>query len=463
MIIPTKLLFLCFLFKFVFNNEGIITLSFKKEIPNLNGVQPKKVIDPTVSDNLIMTEIKIGTEPQAIKLRIELSSYLFYISGYNTLSQIKFDQRKSETYRKNEDKSHYFSQSKLNEGILSSDFIYYENNNDKKYNTTFILGTDTEKEKSGGLIGLKFDDKTTQSYTNYNFINEIKKIGVIKDYYFTIKYKDNNSGELIVGDLPHNYDNNYKNKEFKTIYTNLEVDDKNWSMDLDLVYIADEQNSNNKSNVGEKIYARLKIEKSIIEGTSRFHQKLKNYFMDELINNNLCYEIKSDNYISYYCKQEANISKLKNIYFFNKELNFTFELTYNDLFYHNEYDGNNYFLVVFPIDDEEYGYSSYYWTLGEPLFKKYQFVFNKNSKIIGLYVNTTITLDDNKDETKPETWWSRNKWYIILIIILVIVLSVLGLMIYLYIKNKPKRKIKANELDDNYEYNLDPSKNKLIN
>ena len=182
-----------------------------------------------------MTEIKIGTEPQAIKLRIELSSYLFYISGYNTLSQIKFDQRKSETYRKNEDKSHYFSQSKLNEGILSSDFIYYENNNDKKYNTTFILGTDTEKEKSGGLIGLKFDDKTTQSYTNYNFINEIKKIGVIKDYYFTIKYKDNNSGELIVGDLPHNYDNNYKNKEFKTIYTNLEVDDKNWSMDLDLV------------------------------------------------------------------------------------------------------------------------------------------------------------------------------------------------------------------------------------
>ena len=185
--------------------------------------------------------------------------------------------------------------------------------------------------------------------------------------------------------------------------------------------------------------------------------------MDELINNNLCYEIKSDNYISYYCKQEANISKLKNIYFFNKELNFTFELTYNDLFYHNEYDGNNYFLVVFPIDDEEYGYSSYYWTLGEPLFKKYQFVFNKNSKIIGLYVNTTITLDDNKDETKPETWWSRNKWYIILIIILVIVLSVLGLMIYLYIKNKPKRKIKANELDDNYEYNLDPSKDKLIN
>ena len=451
------LLFL--LFNFVFNNKGIITLPFKKQIPNLNGLSPKEVIEPNYLDNLITTEIRVGTEPQSIKLRIELNSYLFYIAGSNTNSQIKFIQKNSTTYNKVETESHYFSDSKLNEAIFSSDYIYYEQNNDEKYTTNFLLGIDTLKDKSGGLIGLNADNKSVQKYSKYNFINELKKNKIIKDYYFTIKYNDNNSGNLIIGDIPHNYDKNYNHYYFKDIYCEMHDFDFGWNLKFDSIYISDEKNSRDIKKV-DGLYAYLNVEKSIIEGTTSYRTILLNYFMQEQINNKICFEVlDSENYYSYYCNEKVNISKVKNLYFYNKELNFTFELTYKDLFYHNEYDGNYYFLIVF-LKDDEMGYSSYYWKLGEPLFKKYQFIFNQNTKKIGLYTN----FNDNENNIKNENWWSKNKWYVILIILLLILFSGLSVVLFLYIKNKPKRKIKANELDEDFEYNSsNPSNNKLIN
>ena len=188
--------------------------------------------------------------------------------------------------------------------------------------------------------------------------------------------------------------------------------------------------------------------------------------MQEKIDKKLCFEVSKEtdnNYISYYCTKEVDISQLKNIYFYNKELDFTFELTYKDLFYYNEKDGNYYFLVVFLNEYDEWDYSSFYWTFGEPLIKKYQFVFNQNSKRIGLY--TSIGDNNNNINVNNETWWSRNKWYLVLIILLFIFFVSLAIVLFLYFKNKPKRKIKANELDEDYEYSSakDQSEYKLIN
>ena len=187
--------------------------------------------------------------------------------------------------------------------------------------------------------------------------------------------------------------------------------------------------------------------------------------MQEKIDKKLCFEVSKEtdnNYISYYCTKEVDISQLKNIYFYNKELDFTFELTYKDLFYYNEIDGNYYFLIVFVKEEDEWDYSSFYWTFGEPLIKKYQFVFNQNSKRIGLY--TSIGDNNNKMNINNGTWWSRNKWYLLLIILLFIFFISLTIVLILYFKNKPKRKIKANELDEDYEYSSskDQSENKLI-
>jgi hypothetical protein len=294
----------------------------------------------------------------------------------------------------------------------------------------------------------------------------MKRNKIISDYYFTIKYNDNNSGNIIIGNLPHKYDSNYNEDDFRDIYSEFKDFDFTWKFKLDSIYIAEGKNSTKKKDLGGGNYGYLKIEKGIIEGTSGYRTTLLSYFMQEKIDKKLCFEVSKEtdnNYISYYCTKEVDISQLKNIYFYNKELDFTFELTYKDLFYFNEKDGNYYFLVVFLNEYDEWDYSSFYWTFGEPLIKKYQFVFNQNSKRIGLYTSIGDNNNNNKNINNG-TWWSRSKWYLLLIILLFIFFVSLAIVLILYFKNKPKRKIKANELDEDYEYSSskDQAENKLI-
>ena len=139
-----------------------------------------------------------------------------------------------------------------------------------------------------------------------------------------------------------------------------------WNFKLDNIYMAEDKNATKKRDLGGGVYGHLKIEKGVIEGTTSYRTTLLSDFMQEKIDKKLCFEVskETDNcYISYYCKEEVNISKFKNIYFYNKELEYTFELTYKDLFYHNEIDGNYYFLIVFLKENDSWDYSSYFWTL----------------------------------------------------------------------------------------------------
>jgi len=451
-----KLFFFLFLsFEFTLNQDGILILPFKKEFPNLKDTSPNDVIYPKIIDNLIMTEMKIGTEPQTIKLRVELENYLFYIAGKNSKNKIKFDESKSETYKQIEEKKYSFQVSNINEGVLSSDYIYFNQNSKEKYNTNFLLAIDTTVDESGGLIGLNMDESSTISYSQFNFMNEIKRIGLIKDSYFTINYVDNNSGNIIIGDLPHNINNKYKEKYFKDTYVKLNKYDLTWNLKLDSIFIADTEKSSDKIDVGESINAYLRVEKNIIEGTERYRKILLSSFMSEYIDKKLCFEVNTQYYFTYYCKKEVDVSKLKNIYFYSKDFDFTFELTYKDLFYYNENDGNNYFLIIFNNNlEDDTDYLNYYvWILGEPIFKKYQFVFNKETKRLGIYKYFDDTNNGNSSE-EGEGWFAKNKWYLVMILVLLILLSGLSVMVYKYIKNMPKRKKKANELiDDEYEYN----------
>ena len=248
---PKLFFFLLLSFEFTLNQDGILILPFKKEFPNLKDTSPNDVIYPKIIDNLIMTEMKIGTEPQTIKLRVELENYLFYIAGKNSKNKIKFDESKSETYKQIEEKKYSFQVSNINEGVLSSDYIYFNQNSKEKYNTNFLLAIDTTVDESGGLIGLNMDESSTISYSQFNFMNEIKRIGLIKDSYFTINYVDNNSGNIIIGDLPHNINNKYKEKYFKDTYVKLNKYDLTWNLKLDSIFIADTEKSSDKIDVGE--------------------------------------------------------------------------------------------------------------------------------------------------------------------------------------------------------------------
>ena len=77
------------------------------------------------------------------------------------------------------------------------------------------------------------------------------------------------------------------------------------------------------------------------------------------------------------------------------------------------------------------------WKLGLPFFRKYNFfVFDIDKKTIGIYT---------KNNGFNFVIWD------LLIIFLIIVIIIMGWVIY-YLLSKKQRKIRANELDEQFEY-----------
>ena len=129
-------------------------------------------------------------------------------------------------------------------------------------------------------------------------------------------------------------------------------------------------------------------------------------------------------YDYFICDSNENISDFPSLLLNNKELNFSFEFNYKDLFIQK--DNQIYFLIVFRNE-----YSGIeYWILGKPFFKKYQLVFESDRKLIGIYIG--------KEKNQLNVSW-------IIVFVLFIILIILIIYIINKYKNLPK-KIKANEL-----------------
>ena len=111
-------------------------------------------------------------------------------------------------------------------------------------------------------------------------------------------------------------------------------------------------------------------------------------------------------------------------------MSFTFG---SDLF--KEFNGKKYFMVFLP----EYNINR--WILGEIFLKKYLIVLEQNKGIMGFYYDI---------ETKSNFPYSYV--FIAILLILVFILSFL-----LYRALKKKRKLRANELDDDFEYLPSPN------
>lgn len=133
-----------------------------------------------------------------------------------------------------------------------------------------------------------------------------------------------------------------------------------------------------------------------------------------------------------------------NIKLNSKEFNYTFEISKDDLF---QIEGNYvFFKILFFIEDFDI------WVLGKPFSLKYQFVFSPETKQIGIY-------NPNFVYEKPKKTWNKKKfWLVFTIIILSIAFTILGIIIGKKIYGL-KRKQKANELMDDFEYVSSKDKN----
>ncbi len=394
------------------SSQKYIKYPFKRIKPQNN----KPLIETILQNDLEIT-IEIGTPSQKMNLNLRSQYYTFFVSGSKVNYPIKkFNENNSNTCKILNDTIITYSGQEYNKGYKISETLMI---NGKKINdVTLILASEINYIESGNL-GLR-PIETQYELRDFNFIYQIKKSANFDNYSFFLNYLDDDNGELIIGTYPHIYDKKYNEKNF--IFQNIGIykNDLYWLVNInDIKYGNSTLNSNNYKCL-------INIEFGLISAPG----SMRSYFLDYYLNKNDCHPNVYNNYIFYFCP-ENKIRNFKDLYFYSKELNYTFVLTYTDLFIKD----NDKYIFGIVFDDNDFQYNSV-WVFGHIFLKKYFLTFDLDKRIIGLY-------------TKIEKYESN--WRLIFDVVLIVLILCLSLYILFHLK-KP-RKIRANELqEDNYEY-----------
>ena len=390
-------------------------------------------------DNNIYTNIKIGSRSEKIPISIKLKSYPYYIIGENTKTEFNnniFHQSKSSTFKNQFDINIFGGEDFYNATISNDKFKIGDLNN----NLDFILAKKLNEQKKiyqGGSFGFSLSNLNSAKLTNFSLIRVLKSKGFISKMIVALNYYDNNDkGNLIIGTKPDEIDDIYKEEDFISCNTIIN-EDIYWGYKFDNITIDNQQISNSFSFITE-----FGFELNYIIAPLNISNYYENMFFNEYINKNKCFKdnFKDDRtsfYHFYYCDSDVDITKLKNISFYNKKLNYIFNFTYEDLFV--KIKGKYYFQMVFT------NYNSDDWVFGKPFFKKYLIVFDFDSKTFGTYkkIGKRSLFKRIINGIFSSTFF--------LIIAILIIICLVG-YIY-YILSKKQRRKRANELiDDDYDY-----------
>ena len=449
-----------------------ITFIFYFILVNIIFIKCKKIVIPfktvntgdsnyikSLLQNQIYTELQIGTPKQTIYIAISTETAFFAIESY-LINDTFYSDKRSASFKNNTYIYYYETNQRMKKGYILNDTFYFKdsinnNNENKAYNNImFNYITELSSGSSGldngfidnnitlmsGVIGLQI----TRAYEDRDyifFIKSLKNIDAIDKIIWNINYINDNEGYLVFGEYPHQYYNNYKEKNMKKLNCITLNYEFYWSFIFTDIKIGEKKmtlyrNGDYAPQVG------------VIIGTSEYKDLMSFYFQSKDRNNKCLLnkiEFKKLIYSYYECDKDVNIDDFEPIIFIHRELNYNFTLDKNDLFI--EHNDKKYFLVVFRGTSNEQR-----WVLGKPFIKKYNFAFDHDNKVILFY--------ENKNEPNEE---EGNKiWLYILIVLLGIFVLGLGIFIGRKLFGKKKKK-KANEMEDNtndeYTASINPDNN----
>jgi hypothetical protein len=377
-----------------------------------------------------------------------ISSDIIDLKDYDSAAKEKF-----ELNLFNYDTKQYF-----NISVDDMIFIYNDNNKGKNLSNTYYLN-----------IGFQIiNQKKLKERERFNFINQLKKRNIIKNYDWCIffeKGKNNNGsflynpdeliyakGELLIGDLPHSYNNNFNNKQLLSTYSIYNDYLFKWALDFSSIYY---NKSINEIQKIEMTDVQININNYVILAPMSYYYNIRRDFFDYYISKKACYIYQGSEYKTFYCEKSENftiedLKKFPILYMAHKEFQYTFELTYEDLFI--EKNNKYWFMVVlsvFNTDIEE-------WFMGIIFLRKYNLIFNQDSKTISFY-NPNISLYDKLPEQKNNNT-NNNYSHIIIIIFLIIFICIIIIIIIriFFCKNiikSNKDKKRLNQIYENFNYN----------
>ena len=395
-----------------------------------NKTLTKENLMESLYTNKIYVEIKIGTPEQKIPMFLKSRAFSSFITAKNfNESMKKYDYTKSTTFKYLEDIMIKFYKYDFTEAFLATDTFDFGNNK-KCDNLTIIIAKDLRESSKylNGVFGLQLTPNEKHLAETYNMISLLKEKKLIYDYSFSLKYKNNNEGEFIIGK-----DKNLNDEEMKTGKLGLDGDSLQWSIDLDV--------SVNGIKIENNSLSYIYYEFGFIESTNSYKKNINDIYFNKYLNNKKCVQIELKRFYYYYvCDDDIDISSFPNLTFYNREINYTFSFNGNELFY--TFENKIFFLIIFP----DYSDS---WSFGKIFLQKYHILLDRDKKIFGLFLN-----DKNKIKI-PFSW----------ILIFILFITLISVLIYIkFFIVKAKRKIRANELDDDYDYiSYDNQGEKLIN
>ena len=384
--------------------------------------------------NYLYINLDVGVPKQnATKLFLTQGKHSFYIYDSKSYSNVSYNPGYSSGYRAILDDPVELTTSDCYKGVFSMDTFFIQNQ--KFDNFTFILCTRSKSniyQLFDGEIGLNLEYAPSP---NSNFIQVLKNKEIIDNYIYSINYVNDEEGFLLIGEYPHMiYSNNFfyqKTSEFneenlKWIHSEIGKYNYHWTILFDKISYGD------GGFFQAQREARIVIDTKYIISSSQYYNLFK-----EIFGQKCTVILLGEDLQGLKCSKDINIELTPEIKFFNKELNTTFVLDYNDLFI--EKDDYFYFLVINYIE-----YEPNYWILGKPFLKKYLLLYNYDNKMIGFYNNERKNKNNRKNLLSS---YGLSIFFNIFFAFIVIVL--LFVFFRYYFKN---RRIRANELEDKFNY-----------
>ena len=492
-----KVLLLFFSLNEIFNQTNeVVYLEFKALYKD--GANIGKFLISNLKEKNLYSKIIIGEENNEINILLSFSHPYFaltpihFIKNENNFSS-KYNFKNSKSF-KNISCPHSFLIESKNDIKAKENFkLTLFNFKNNKYleknidNVNIILGINEQYKENPYLMNLGLELLRKNKYIEkqeYNFIYQLKAKNIIDDYYiiyifdkgkningqnlYNFEELFNSTGKIIIGDLINYYQSkNFSKNQLVSIYSS-SVDSSllNWAIKFDEVYYILE---NKKETEFYKIF-NFDINNFVIEAPRSYQYLIKNKFFNNYLLKGICHIFSDYGFETYYCDKSDNftISNLKSfpsIFLQSNELQYTFELNYEDLFFEKE--GQFWFLITFSTFNEITE-----WYIGNIFLRKYNLLFNYDSKIISFY-NPKLPGNENIPNNKNISKFNNItiKIFIALIIILSIVSIVLGILIGKICYQNKKNKARLNELDDNFDYEIkenikkefgDDSESKLI-
>ena len=379
----------------------------------------------TPYNSYLVTNMKIG-EP--------ISNIYGYISSdidlYSMIEAFKILNEKELSTYYNTDSSKTFKNISLIGKFVTSEkdihaqekFIFnLYNNRTKTYreiivnNMDFILGVRLVKSSSYiPFMNIGFPIiKSGSIRDKFYFVSQLKEKNIIEGYDWFIYFENKKLNEyelfnledlynmkpkLIIGGPPHYYKNDlFYKSQILTTYTDI----GKWEISFKDVYLyLNEKTEGEKQKVSIFVEdVEIYLNSLVIYAPAYYTNIVKREFFSKYPD---CHEEKGGEERTFYCQKTDDftiriLQTFPSLYFQHIDLDYIFELSYKDLFV--EKDGKYIFLVIENYEGEN-------WLIGTPFLKKYQFVFNEDSKSIGFYnpnMPKEKEIDDGEDKNNSDT------------------------------------------------------------